>query len=310
MNILTKICIVVLVILVLSACSAFLAYVVSAENYRQSLQEEKEAMAAADTKIRRLEDTVRATNDQKIAADDESNRLRAQNAQMISERLKQFAELSAGHSGMTGRIEELAGKTQGLTDAQLAFTAIRQEMWNELVKVQADRMQLTVEKLALKEDVRRKEEENADFRSKNQRLEDQVREREVTIAVLTTELERLREAPMGAAIGMPSEVMMPAGAPGEGRVIQLVVPSEAAGQAKIAGRILAIRNNIAGINVGSAHGVKKSMRMVITRGAQFIGYLDIETVEPGDSAGIVTDKKLEPQVGDQVSYPSPVKAGD
>ena len=70
----------------------------------------------------------------------------------------------------------------------------------------------------------------------------------------------------------------------------------------IAGEIIAIdeKESLASINVGSAKGVEKGMRLVISRDAEFIGYLRIESVELNSSAGQVEDKEKDPAMGDKV----------
>jgi hypothetical protein len=70
---------------------------------------------------------------------------------------------------------------------------------------------------------------------------------------------------------------------------------------KITGTVTAVSDNLASVNVGSAHGVKAGMKMILFRGDQFVGHLKIEQVRVNESAGIVMNKQLDPMQGDRVT---------
>ena len=65
--------------------------------------------------------------------------------------------------------------------------------------------------------------------------------------------------------------------------------------------ILAVKDGIASINAGSAKGVKAGIRLVVHRGARFVGYLKIVEVEAQESAGLMVDAVLSAQQGDKVT---------
>ena len=70
---------------------------------------------------------------------------------------------------------------------------------------------------------------------------------------------------------------------------------------KISGTVTAISDNLASVNVGSAHGVKKGMKLILFRGDQFVGHLKVEQVRINECAGMVMNKQLDPMQGDRVT---------
>ncbi|MBI5724222.1 MAG: hypothetical protein HZA50_09715 [Planctomycetes bacterium] len=90
--------------------------------------------------------------------------------------------------------------------------------------------------------------------------------------------------------------------------IQLAQPgkgAEGGEEAKPAGvvngQVTAVNNNMASINIGSAHGVAVGQKLIIYREDKFIGYLKVEEVFPSEAAGIVVDQQFEPLRGDKVT---------
>ena len=65
--------------------------------------------------------------------------------------------------------------------------------------------------------------------------------------------------------------------------------------------ILAVKEGIASINAGSAKGIRSGMRLVVYRGAQFVGYLKIIEVEAQEAAGLMVDTAVQAQQGDKVT---------
>ena len=80
------------------------------------------------------------------------------------------------------------------------------------------------------------------------------------------------------------------------RVVERDVPASI----RLVGTILAVREGVASINVGSARGVKRGMKMVVHRGEMLIGYLRIDEVSVQEAAGVITDNKIPAATGDKV----------
>ena len=77
-----------------------------------------------------------------------------------------------------------------------------------------------------------------------------------------------------------------------------------------AGRVTAIRGDLVSVNVGNVHGVRPGMKLTVTRNSQPVGSLRLEVVETGQSAGVFTERKREPQVGDRVAFGEPTASGE
>ena len=78
------------------------------------------------------------------------------------------------------------------------------------------------------------------------------------------------------------------------------VPVTAAGQA-VSGKITAVHEGVASINIGRAKGIKENMMLKVFRGGKFVSHLRIDLVQPDSAAGVILDKKLEVMQGDEVA---------
>lgn len=70
---------------------------------------------------------------------------------------------------------------------------------------------------------------------------------------------------------------------------------------EIIGSITAVRGDLASLSVGSASGVKKDMEFTIYRGGEFVALLHIAGVGVDNSTGVIADRMREPKIGDKVS---------
>ena len=57
---------------------------------------------------------------------------------------------------------------------------------------------------------------------------------------------------------------------------------------------------MASINIGSAKGIKKGMRLIVFREDNFVAHLQIELVDLNNAAGVIVNKRLEPRKTDKV----------
>ena len=78
-------------------------------------------------------------------------------------------------------------------------------------------------------------------------------------------------------------------------------PSAYVAASKLEGEIVAISNDIAIVDMGGAHGIRRGMKLSILRGSRSLGHLRITLVDPHQAAGIVMEKGIEIAVGDKVS---------
>jgi uncharacterized phage infection (PIP) family protein YhgE len=73
-----------------------------------------------------------------------------------------------------------------------------------------------------------------------------------------------------------------------------------AGQA-VSGKVTAVHDGVASINIGRAKGIREKMMLTVHRGGKFVSHLRIDLVEPDSAAGVILDKKLDVMQGDNVA---------
>jgi hypothetical protein len=69
----------------------------------------------------------------------------------------------------------------------------------------------------------------------------------------------------------------------------------------VSGRITAVLDGVASINIGRAKGIKEKMVLKVFRGGKYVCHLRIDLVQPDSSAGVILDKKLAVLQGDEVA---------
>lgn len=70
---------------------------------------------------------------------------------------------------------------------------------------------------------------------------------------------------------------------------------------RIDGTLTTVRGDLAGINIGSAKGVKTGMKLIIYRASEFVAHLRVQEVGIEEAAGTIFDKRLDPIKGDKVT---------
>jgi myosin heavy subunit len=278
LNILTKICVVVLVVASLVACVVFINLATLSPNYRElyenKLEENKGLVSACQNHMEaanraglELQQSRQTGSAREATLQKESDRLQIENRGLKVEN----AGLKNQLSDINSQLASL-GKTKEALVKQLENqNAEIQKVWNERVKLQQENNSLKdqcseaqARSERLEKNSRVLKEQNENFRQQNIELTQKVKNYE--------------------ARGGPKEeepVLSP--------------------ESKIAGTVVAVRNNVASVNVGSAHGVKKGMQLIVFRGDQFVGYLKVEQVDVNESAGVMTKRVLAPMQGDKVA---------
>jgi len=268
---LTKTFIIVLVVLMLAACPIFITQATVAPNWRLEAE------------------NLRVSN----SALAQDARLRALAHQRLDQEYQLLTERSSGEiSRVQTRAEQQAVRLASLQDENARLQTELARIVAELSQLRADYQQNTArtELLALQRDeaFARLEQLNVE----NRRLSDLAKQtqleadRQSEIARMLSEQlaereERIRTLETGVSAA-------PAAKPAE--------PAQA-----ISGTLTAIQGDLASVNVGSAQGIRPDMRLIIYRGADFVGHLRIQQVDVSESAGIVVDRRLEPQRGDKVT---------
>ncbi len=277
MSILTKICVVVLVALILVACPVFINQAVNVPNYRHAWEQEKARNAGLAQETR----SVKVAHARVIMQRDRAVK-RADEA--VGDRLTQV-------EGLQGRLDAEQFKVEGLhTDIKRINSQLTQLRMNyeqnlqrrKLLSEQLDTARTKIDKVSAEN--RRANDLLKQIQAQTERLEnvakvlrEQIVERDQRISQLEDEV-----ASMGGT----------AAATADGGAVTTTD--------QISGTITTVEGNLAGINIGSANGVKPNMRLIIYRGPEFVAYIHVQEVDVGEAAGIIVDKRLEPMQGDKV----------
>ena len=274
MNILTKICAVVLLILVLVASVVFINMATVPQNYRQ-LYVEQRLQAQLNGQDARLQKLVTNRLMEEInALKSEKGTLLAQNVE-LSQRLVPDPP-SILVNKLTADIQALS---TSLAKLQLA------------VKAAGDRNDLLAKQLQ-------------DERVKTAEKQDQIGRNIIELAQVQGLLDRSAQEVLALARQLHDR---------DERIAELekqVVGGAAAGaagaiaavpQGKVTATITAVRGDQASINVGAAQGVSLRQKLYIYRNASFVGYLRIDMVNESEAGGLIVDKQLDPAIGDKVT---------
>lgn len=274
MNILTKICVVILLVLVLFASFTFINMATVPQNWRQlyTLKDQEATLYAQATREQKL--VANNLSNQLAALQAKAGQLAADLAEAKKEKvpdpiLLQTQALQSGLDAANSTLKELALTVDAMKSRNEKLT----EQLDEARKAIASLQKVNRDAIAEITQVRGKLE-----RSERvvQALQSQLRDRDERIV----ELEKIASTAHAA--------------PGETKAAP---PSSAT----VAGAITSVRGELASINVGSAQGVTRGLKLTIYRGANFVGYLRVDEVDEGEAAGTITDKQLDPTVGDKVT---------
>ena len=287
MSALTKILIVLLTIASIFLCGIMVTYVANADNYKQKydrlyidLQDAvqkrkgvetqlKEEIEKTDRQVKVLNDNIASLNIkiQQLQANlNEADREKA----LLLKRVDSFASIVEGFT-----------KTNDQQGLLLKNTIARLETVEaELIKEQSQHKETTrflFEKMAiiktLEEEDKRLLEENAELQTKLDQF--------------------LRQ--YGKALAPPTPVT-----PITAKAKPAAPPTR---DIRLKGQITAVdlKNSLAEISIGTAHGVKEGMKFHVTRGDQFICDIVILDVEPEKAIGWLELVQEQPKVGDIAS---------
>ena len=275
MSTLTKICVVVLVLLVLFASGPFIQQAVTGPDWKQACQKQTRKAELAEASAR-------------------SNMLKAQVYQRLFENAQIKAVASEQRSigtiegkdveiaRLTGQLAKRSGEVTELTTFNKNFRLNLEEQIktnkNLLTLLEAKRGENIVlnNQLLSAQHTINKQQTDLEISDRSVRsLQEQLVQR-------NAEIDELRDqTPAGGA---------------KVATVEPVVKGP-----KINGSITAVRGDLASLSVGSASGVKKGMEFTIYRGENLVAFLRIANVDVAESTGIITDRTRDPKVGDKAS---------
>ncbi len=282
MNILTKICVVLLVVASLVASVVFISLATVHPNYRSLFEQEQQAYKRLASTCRGLmETTDRLGGELKEAREERSNMaitlrteadiLKAKNTRLEVQNATLKTNINSINDDLTVLSENDKAKQAFIESQQKRLKAT----WDRETKQQQEMIRIS--------DSWKDERIRAERLEKNLRVTKEQNENQKNII---DELnQRLADIENRIGVeGIAEEEQMPP------------TPEQ-----KVTGTVTAFRNNLASINIGSAHGLKKGMQLIVYRGDQFVGYLKIELVRINEASGVMIRKILTPKQGDKVT---------
>lgn len=284
MSILTKISVVVLVAVVLVASGVFINMATVPQNYRHLWQQ-------TQVRAERLEQLARVRETEAMKLQNQRDQLRQQLAREKRERVTDADQMQ----------RQLAD-----CKAQIAQAEKNKEAWEAVARKSQESLQAEQDRsTALRGELRTQQAKTNEAREEIRRLTDLISEKEVQIdrmahllqkrqLELAEKEKRIEELSARLAQRDTEGVTATPAAAGDVEVRGPEVP--------IYGTVTAYDtdDNIASINIGTAKGVKKNMKLTIFRGEEFVAYMRVEWVDVSNAIGVVTTKRLQPQQGDKV----------
>ena len=278
MGILTKISIVVLVVLILLACPVFITQATVGPYYRQAYdrqQLEKELLAqSARFSELALKQTILERD--KLSADltQDSGARQTEIDQLKAELAlarQRSAKLDNDLSLINGELAKLRADYESNTERTKTLTQQRDEAFAKIQMLNDESRRLTDQLKQTQLDMDR---QGAIIKT----LREQLVERD----------DRLRQLEQQHGVSAAPRPAATTGPVGRSDVA-------------INGTVTGVRGDLASINIGSAKGVKPGMQLIIYRGSEYVAKLRIDQVDVGQSAGMISDKRLDPIQGDKVT---------
>lgn len=283
MSILTKICVVLVLVVSVAASGAFLRIVTVQRSWKDAYNKQKDRADVAD---------LTAAND-KIALQKKVAELETARGES-RDHVKALADEKAAHAA------DKAAAAQAST-VQLAqydvLNASLTKLQKDLEASLAMKTQLLAEKAALGKALKLANEATRGLKKEFDEASVQIRRLTVMVqhyALLIKDL-RAETTELRAELSRrPPEVIAGKGTAGA------PAPVTPPGQA-VSGKVTAVHDGVASINIGRAKGIKEKMMLKVFRGGKFVSHLRIDLVEPDSAAGVILDKKLDVVQGDEVA---------
>ncbi len=275
MSTLTKICVVVLVLLVLFASGPFIQQAVTGPDWKQACQDQTRKTELAE-------------------ASGKSEMLKAQVYQRLFEnaQIKAVASEQRSIGTIEGKDVEIArltgqlAKRSGEVTELMTFNKNFRLNLEEQIKTNKNLLTLLEAKRG-ENIVLNKQLLSAQHTISKQQTDLEISDRSVRslqerIVQRNAEIDELRDQTPAGGAKVPT--------------VEPVVKGP-----KINGSITAVRGDLASLSVGSASGVKKGMEFTIYRGGDFVALLRIASVDVDNSTGIITDRTRELKISDKAS---------
>jgi len=274
-SILTKICVVVLLVLILLAVPVFITQATVAPNWRYAYEQERKRSKqhAMDARFAKLAlDTAKAELDAALTA---RNRTALEKRREIDRLTNELASWQTKAAELQNSLKRLTTEVAGLKLEIQTANKRTDLLSRQLADARGEVDKLTQEAIQLNDLLKQTEAEK-------ERLDAMARDLKESKVALEEELEQLRQQKGTVA------------ASEEGQIV--AAPAET-----IVATLTDVKGDYASINVGSAKGIKRGMKLIVFRGGEFVSKLRIDMVDPGQAAGVIIDRRLDPVQGDKVT---------
>lgn len=286
MSTLTKICVVLLVVLVLIACPIFIQKAVFDPNWKAYGDSQRQRADLADSETRNY--MLAAQNWQRHY--EEAVRQRdttAQNFQTTIENARAEVgrlarELAAAQARMTELTAQLATEQQTVASLQTQNVAVVAQLEDQRKR-----------NIQLADQLRRSQDQIKEYLISLENAQKQARFLKEQLQAKQAEIEEY----LGKIKQLEEEVARLRQSAGEAEVPVAAAPTAE----KIEGEVLAVKLDLASLNVGSASGVKKGMVFILYRGQTFLAHLRVADVGASTCAGVIFNRVGEVQKGDKAT---------
>ncbi len=281
MNTLTKICIVLVFVLALLSCVVFYQEVSTASNWKAYARSQNQRAALAETEVR---NQMLAVHNWQTLYNDVKKRvtnLERSSQKLLDDKQAQIRKLDVQNTellnrlnGMDARLTNMAGSLKRAVD--------RNKMLSDHLQVARD------DKIKTENELRHK-------LSKIKELEAEI---ETTLAARRVQDGRISELEQEVAdlVHKISDMETRGVAAGGVKGAEDVPVGD-----KIDATVMAVRDSLASLNVGSASRIKKGMVFILYRGAEFVGNIRIADVGTTNCAGVIFEAVKEVRIGDKAT---------
>jgi predicted nucleic acid-binding Zn-ribbon protein len=275
---LTKISVVILLVLIVIATPVFIMQATIAPNWRIAYRRAEDRAELADAATQQAQLALNRAMQELRTVREAAESGAEEKQQEISRLEDELSTWKTRSAELQNSLEKLTTNVTGLEKEIQAANQRTEQLAQQLSTSRETIDRLRQENIQVSDLLR-------DVEARNERLEKQARVLQEQKIALEEELADLRDriASGEVAAGGAETVTTPA-------VTQ-----------DLTGTVTAVRGDYASVNLGSAQGVQRGMQMIIYRGDQFVANLRVEEVDIAQAAGIITDRRLDPQQGDKVT---------
>ena len=274
MNILTKICVVLLTVATIVASIFFINLATNNNNWKSCYEQEVTKRVSFEQSSYMFSEQIGQQKIELARLSQELSTLKAKNATSQNSHNSEIASKSETITKLRSDIDRINAHAANLANN---ITAKDNEIKSLLATIAGFKKDVHKYSLSLQKE----QNVNKTLDSKRKIAENNVRILQVRVADLQSEIQRLREQLKNQSGSEDKEAV--------------VLP-------EVKGTVIATSGNLVTINVGSEHGIKKGRKLMVYRkGGKLVGYITIQTVDTDEATGIITDKVLNPRKNDKVT---------